>query len=318
MRPRSSLKDDELRKLGTSCHGVVTASRARAADVSKADLRTRVRGGFLSRPAHGCYVVNEQRDELTAAAVVQARHPRAALAGRSAAQFYGLDGFDRPDPGPDPPDHVSTAGPRRPVANLMTFSFTEADVVWHLGVRILRPLPVVASLREWVDLDETEAALECLLRKEFATEHQIRVWLEDHDKDAGATLRAVMDRRGWGVAPTESYLETLAIQRVFRPQGFTVTRQVVVTGEAGEFIGRVDFELDGMLLVEVNGLAFHSGPDAVQRDSWRALSLRLAGRDVEQITWRDVTRRPDITGRRLRARCQQLGQVEHTFAKLGT
>jgi hypothetical protein len=200
----------------------------------------------------------------------------------------------------------------------MTVPFTEADVMWHLGVRILRPLPVVAWLGEWAGLDETEAALECALRRELVTERQIREWLNSHDRDAGATLRALMDRRGWGVAPTESYLETLAIQRVFRPHGFAVTRQVVVTGEAGEFIGRVDFELDGMLLVEVNGLAFHSGPDAVQRDSWRALSLRLAGREVEQITWRDVTRRPDVTGRRLRARCQQLARIEHTFARLVT
>ena len=303
MRVRSRDKDAVLLTLGAANHGVITTTRARAGGISKSDLRTRVKGGFLATAGYGCYLLEERRDDLTPFALVQARHPTAALAGRSAAYRYRFDGFDDPNP----PDHLIASRPWSPAVNLVVASFQHRDVTWLEGLRLLRPVPAIGSLGHWTGVDEVEWALECALRRKLATESQFHDWLDRGPEDAGrAALRTVLARREPGTPTTESFLETLAIQRVFRPQGFAVERQVVVRDESGGFIGRVDFELDGVLLVEANGMAFHSTPAAVQRDSWRALSLRLSGREVEHITWRDVNDRPGVTGRRLRARCQQL------------
>lgn len=297
-----------LRRVAASNHGVITTTRARAAGISKPDLGTRVRDGFLVKAGYGCYLLPDGRDAFTAAMLLQVRHPTAALAGRSSAHHHRLDGFDHDV---EPPDHLIPICPRRAFPGLVVGSFEHRDVAWRDGLRLLRPVPAVGSLGFWTGADEVEWALECALRRKLATERQFHDWLDRGPENPGrAALRTVLARRGFGVAPTESLLETMAIQRVFRPQGFAVERQVVVRSESGGFIGRVDFELDGVLLVEAHGLAFHTTPAAVQRDSWRALSLRLTGREVEHITWRDVTNRPWVTGRRLRARCQQLRDAQ--------
>lgn len=319
-----------LGSLAAATHGVITTARARSAGITKDDLRTRVKDGFLRKAGYGCYLLDSRCDELTSAALAQAHQPAAVLAGRSAAFHYRLDGFDYDVAAPD---HVIAVRPRLPSPALAVGTVDHRDITWRGGVRILRPVAAVGSLGHWTGPDEVEWALECALRRKLATEDEFSDWLRraagppagcrSPDDPGRAALRAVMARRGSLVPPTESFLETLAIQRVFRPQGFAIERQVVVRNDAGDFIGRVDFQLDGALLVEVNGLGFHAGPVAVQRDAWRALSLRLAGREVEHITWYDVTERAEVTGRRLRARCQQVtaaaerspaaGRSEHVF-----
>lgn len=303
MRVRSPVTDDLLREIGRTHHGVVTTRLASAAGIATPVLSHRVRSGLLIKAGYGCYVVTDQRSHLTATAVIQARHPGAVLAGRGAAFLLSLDGLDMKLE----PDHVSVAR-RRSDHHAVVVALCSEDIDQIDGLRVLGPTAVLGTLGLFVSADQLEAATECALRRQLTTEADLHCWLASHDHSGARALAGMMDRRGWGVPPAESYLETLAIQKVLRPQGFSIVRQPVVHTDQGDFLGRFDFEIDGELLLEVSGAAFHATRTGLQRDNWRALSLRLAGREVEHITWDDVTNHPWTTGRRLRQRCRQLAE----------
>lgn len=69
----------------------------------------------------------------------------------------------------------------------------------------------------------------------------------------------------------ESILEVDAVH-LFRTLGISYEAQVFLAG-----IGRVDFLLDGFLIVEVDGFAFHSGREAMRRDLGRNNAAALNG-----------------------------------------
>jgi len=69
----------------------------------------------------------------------------------------------------------------------------------------------------------------------------------------------------------ESIVEVDA-QHLFRTNGIGYDAQVYLPG-----IGRVDFLLDGFLIVEVDGFAFHSNRDALRRDLGRNNASTLHG-----------------------------------------
>jgi very-short-patch-repair endonuclease len=57
-------------------------------------------------------------------------------------------------------------------------------------------------------------------------------------------------------------------------------------------VADVAFERE-RLVVEIDGWAFHSGPDRFQRDRERQNRLVAEGWWVLRFTWRDLTERPD-------------------------
>ncbi|WP_432396614.1 DUF559 domain-containing protein [Pseudarthrobacter sp. L19] len=69
----------------------------------------------------------------------------------------------------------------------------------------------------------------------------------------------------------ESIVEVDAIH-LFRAHGISYEAQVFLAG-----IGRVDFLLEGFLIVEVDGFAFHSGREAMRRDLGRNNAATLNG-----------------------------------------
>jgi len=333
MRTSSPAIDDRI----VACAGpggVVTAEALAHAHINHASVATRVKAGWLEHWHRGLFVVAHLRSDLTPASLVQARCPNAVAMGRTAAWMYGLDGFDRlADLPPEVIAYTEHVTPRRhhgKIPNLFVAAVGPADVCIRHGLRVLKPLPTLVSLGALVDLDTLEAATESVLRR-YSRRHLKAALLEEQISNLASStpvspgqqaLLHVMERRGWGTPPTESYLETRAIQRVLRPAGLAHWRQVPVWAN-GAFVGRFDFELESGLLVETHGMATHATKAGVQRDAWRATSLRLAGRDVESITWDDVHRRPGITGRRLRRRSEQIaiaiaarGQIEQVFAKV--
>jgi very-short-patch-repair endonuclease len=64
--------------------------------------------------------------------------------------------------------------------------------------------------------------------------------------------------------------------------------------DGGEFIARVDFCWpEARLIVEADGFRWHGGRRAWQRDRERRNRLTTMGWSVIQVTWDDLTRRPD-------------------------
>ena len=71
--------------------------------------------------------------------------------------------------------------------------------------------------------------------------------------------------------------------------------QVVVRDEHGHVVGRGDLCFRrrsragrGWLLLEADGAAVHSDPDALYRDRWRANAMVALGHDLIRCTWRDT------------------------------
>ncbi|GAC1314205.1 MAG: hypothetical protein NVSMB12_07030 [Acidimicrobiales bacterium] len=289
-------------------HGVVDLQALASAGLSPAAARTAVRDGTLERPGHGIFVHPAGRDEWTPIMVEQRRFRDLVLTGPSALRLHGCDGADA---APNPADLRRTRRQSR-AAHEAARRVRDADIVVIAGIRVLRPLPLVARTAGPAPA-LVEAAIETFLRSGRLTEQEI---LSACTGAGGTpligaerrTLRAIMDRRGWGVPPTESYLETLTVQRVLRPAGLAHTRQVVIT-LGGAYLKRFDFQLESGLLLNCHGMAFHTSKAAVQQDATYGLRLRMAGLHVETVTWDDVTRRPRKTAHDLAIRSAQVAQA---------
>lgn len=85
----------------------------------------------------------------------------------------------------------------------------------------------------------------------------------------------------------ESSGETVA-RVVLEDAGFTVQPQVYVPG-----VGRLDLLVEGRVVVEVDGYAYHSTPEPFTRDRRRDARLSALGYRVLRFTWRDVVTRPE-------------------------
>lgn len=281
-------------------HGVVDQAALDAVGVSR-----RVAQRQLLRLGRGIFGLPSETDEWTAIAAGQLRWPATVLTGASALRLHGCDGSEH---APTAADLRALARSRAPYPRVLGIG--PADVTTVQRIRVLRPLPLLARVAETLDADIVEAALETFLRRQEIGEAEI--WRAcgaaggpPREGRRRRALAAVMDRRGWGIPPTESYLETLTVQRVLRLAGLGHQRQVVIS-LGGTYLKRYDFRLDSGLLLNCHGMAYHTSRAAVQQDAAYGLRLRLAGLEVETITWDDVTRRPWKTARDLAARSAQV------------
>ena len=284
-------------------HGVVGLDAFSQAGISPARVRAAVRAGTIERVARGLFVVPERRDEWTSIVASLVTWPTAVLTGRSALRLHGCDGFDE---APDCADlRTLRKGSRAPYPAARRVDSDDIETID--GMRVLRPVPLVGRTVATIGADLAEAAIETFLRRCQLTEAELREACSGRRLTAGerSSLRAVMDRRGWGIPPTESYLETLTVQRVLRPAGLAHQRQVAIA-LGGAYLKRFDFQLESGLLINCHGMAFHTSAAAVQQDAAYGLRLRLAGLEVETVTWGDVTRRPAKTARDLATRSAQV------------
>jgi very-short-patch-repair endonuclease len=96
--------------------------------------------------------------------------------------------------------------------------------------------------------------------------------------------RDVVARVEWGA---DSLLETLA-RVLFRDAGIFTETQVWIDG-----IGRVDFLLEGFLIVEIDGLAFHLESRQHKKDRRRDNAAMVQGFPVLRFFYDDVVYGPD-------------------------
>ena len=73
------------------------------------------------------------------------------------------------------------------------------------------------------------------------------------------------------------------LRQLLESRGHRVEQQLQVSG-----VGRVDMRIDGMLLVEVDGFAFHRDRDAFERDRARDTALALRGMRWLRVPARQV------------------------------
>ncbi|GAB3247514.1 DUF559 domain-containing protein [Arthrobacter pigmenti] len=87
---------------------------------------------------------------------------------------------------------------------------------------------------------------------------------------------------------SQSLLESLS-RRIFIEAGLNVTSQASFTG-----VGYVDLLIEGRLIVELDGAAFHSDRSSYRRDRSRWNNLTIRGYPVLRFTYEDVMYFPGL------------------------
>ena len=91
------------------------------------------------------------------------------------------------------------------------------------------------------------------------------------------------------------------LHQLLRKAGVTGWRANEPIWWNGELVGVADIALPRlMLIIEIDGWAFHSDVDQFQRDRTRQNTLVAAGWTVLRFTWADLTQRPEHVIRAIR------------------
>lgn len=245
--------------------GVARWVQLRQAGVGWAALADDVGTGRLVRPARGIYAVPWVEEWQVAAA-----RWRASLACVSAAAHYGLHVWHAPTA-----LHLSSPVNTRPA---------DGTVVLHRA-RAAYPA-VVPPLRAMLEVAQCLPAREALVVVESAVARRLvtRADLLGQTGRGSARLRSVALR----VDPqAQSPAETLARDALLRA-GYRVRSQVPVPG-----VGHVDLEVEGMLLVEIDGRTHHSEAAAFEQDRRRGNAAAVGRRFVLRVPARWVLERPE-------------------------
>jgi very-short-patch-repair endonuclease len=292
MRPKVRTVDQELARLASTAHGVVTRSDALEAGVTAAEIKRRLRSGALLREYRGVYRVGHRAPSVEARylAAVRACGPGALLSGPAAGHLLGLL------KGSAPPPEVTTPVERRVrgVTTRRSRGLDARDVIsW-------RNIPVTTVARTLVDLaarlDAAALARACHeagVRHGTTPEHVEAVLARRRTTAGAGKLRLIM--RG-DVQVTLSGLER---------------RFLALLGEAGLPSPRTNRPAGGRrvdcrwpeqrLTVELDGYRYHSSRHAWERDRRREREARARGDEFRRYTYGDVFDAPALMLAELRA-----------------
>ena len=263
--------------------GVITLAQAQRCGLSRHAVNRRVRTGHWRRCARGVYFVDDRQftDAARIRAAVLANGDRAAASGLAAAWWLGVTTFA--------PRLVEVTVPRvsnhvtRPGVRLRRRDLAAADVTEHKGLRVTSmPFTVVeAAVRRGGGAKVMDQALQRHTDLSALWSAHLRNKGRHGSPASRRLLQAAAD-------DTQSEAERLfaRLLRQARITGWRANRRVVGY--------EVDFVFpDAMLVVEVDGLAFHTDPIAFERDRRKQNALILAGYQVLRFTWLDLVEYPD-------------------------
>ncbi|HEX2850087.1 MAG TPA: DUF559 domain-containing protein [Acidimicrobiales bacterium] len=171
------------------------------------------------------------------------------------------------------------------------------------GLRCTDGVQTLLDLALVLDDDTWEQVLESALRKRLLTTDELE-WAAA-GRRGSRRIRRVLDLRGRQVEPTESLLETLAVQLARTVPGLPPpVRQYEVRDADGRFVARVDLAWPELgLFVELDGQHHKDQPvyDARRESAVVAVTGWLCAR----FTWTEVVKYPNSTARRLAAIVEQ-------------
>jgi len=246
--------------------GVARTRDLLASGVTERDLERRVRDGTLVRVRRGVLASPGAPEDLVGAVAAGAR-----LTCVSAAPHYGLWCL-------------------RPAEDLHVCRvMRSADgCVNHRGMAIpphpLLPLVGLADVLVHVlqcrPAEESVPMVECALRRGNTVVGFLEARLSGNRNGRARAALASVDRTG------ESAIEVVA-RLLLRGAGLDVRPQVPIEG-----VGRVDFLVEGFLIVEIDGAAYHSDRQAYRRDRRRNNMSMIGGYSVLRFTYEDVMFNP--------------------------
>ena len=268
-------------------HGVISRVQALACGLTGPAIRSRVRRGEWLAVHPGVYrsaqVPASMSGHLHAAALWGGEG--ATIGGAAAAWWWSLTNRE-----PDLIElNVLRQLPARPPVRPIRRSMCREDQTIHRG------LPVVtrtfAALFGAVEMgDEGRRIFDrALLRGLTDLAECERVVQRNQGRPGASTARQWLEQARDGTAAESERI----FARLLKDAGITGWRVNRVTPIGSRFY-RPDFVWDAVkLVVEIDGWAFHSGPDVFSADRARGNRLELAGYRVLHFTWEQLTTTPD-------------------------
>ena len=251
-----------------SAGGVLLRRDVLAAGGTETELRRAIRSGSVVRLQHGLLAVPGADAELVAAGLASG-----LVTCTSAAPKYGLWQL-RPATRP----HYWQSNGRSTV-RCVSHRLPLTQQPRH---RTLAALPDVL-LHALLCLPELESLVmvECAYNRGDINPAQLLRYLDGKRCGKARTVLSKVERGA------DSLLETLA-RVLFRDAGISTETQVWING-----IGRVDFLLEGFLIVEIDGIAFHLEPRQFKKDRRRDNAAMRQGLPVLRFFYDDVVYAPE-------------------------
>jgi hypothetical protein len=265
--------------------------------MTRGQLRWGVQQGWFRKAGREVYLNGPDEPTRRDRALGVVVQTDGIASGSLAGVLLGLDGIALR--GPD----VTVPPNRSHYTNRLRLRHLDPDrIVVVDGFRCTSGLQTLIDLAAEVTADTWEQALESALRKNLVTVEELEKELPALAGRRGVkTMRTVLDRRPPGAPPTGSILETLMIQLARKvPWLGEPVRQYEVRDEFDQFVAFVDLAWPWLgFFIELDGQQHNDQPvyDAHRETAVVAATGWLPGR----FTWKEVTRLPAVTARRLDA-----------------
>jgi very-short-patch-repair endonuclease len=285
MCPLGRTVEQELARMASASHGVVTRAQLLRAGVTVDEIRWRVRTGTLLREHRGVYRVGHRAPSVEARylAAVLAAGQGALLSGRAAAHLLGLVNGT-----PPPPEVVSRT--ERRIEGVRTSRSRDLDA---RDGTIFKGIPVTTVPRTLVDMS-SELSLDALARacheagvRYRTTPKAVEAVLVRRPNSSGARkLRRIIHG---DVRVTLSKLEARFLE-LLRDNGLPLP---ITNRPAGG--RRVDCRWpEQRLTVELDGYRFHNSRHSWEQDRRREREARARGDEFRRYTYGDVGEEPTL------------------------
>lgn len=279
-------------RLAATQHGVVSRTQALQCGVTARQITVRLDSGRWQVVMPGVYRVEGSpqtwRQRLKAAALWAGEG--FAVSHHAAAALWG---FGRYDEGPVELTLARYARAPRGVV------LHQARVLAPRDVASLEKLRVTTVERTLLDLaacdpfEDVRAACDEALRRKWTNTERLSVAVARAAGRPGVGLiGSLVDGYVGGRGPTESELEA-RVAEVLEACGLpSPVRQARVV--VGDRVRRLDFRIPGTrVVIEADGYAWHSSPEAFERDRQRDNALIARGFTVLHWTWRALREEPE-------------------------
>ena len=287
--------------------GWFTRADALAAGYSDHELRRRLRHGQWSRLARDAFVEHgdwpreqpwdraERVHRLTIAAVAD-RLGDVVVSHQSAAVLHGLPiwGLDLTRV------HVTRSSGRVRASETLSVHrspFTPDEITEVDGLPVMTVERAIVETACRASYEVAVVLADAALRDRLTTSDRLAATADRYRHWSGspAARAAVRFADGLSESVGESRLRVLMDNHHLpKPQ-----LQVEIRGHDGRLIGRVDFLLSGLLVVEFDGaLKYGGSSERIVAEKWREDRLRERGYLVSRVSWPDLDQ-PQTTASRL-------------------
>ncbi|MGH3441646.1 MAG: type IV toxin-antitoxin system AbiEi family antitoxin domain-containing protein [Nitriliruptorales bacterium] len=282
--------------------GVFTSAEALKAGVSRMELSRSCDAGTVERLRRAVYrfVAAPLTPKANVLAAVLAGGPTCVASHTTAAALWGLADLEVVEP-----CHLLSDRPTQRRVEVATIHVSRT--VTRLDVTRLGAIPLTTPWRTTVDAcgilacgcDEVEAAEDLVIeafRRGLAKEHQLRDVVERMGPAPGtAVVRAALT----SMDPDEvrrllSWLEQYFLRLIAKAGLPQPEVNVRLHGRNGELIAKVDFIWSwARLVVEIDGLRWHSLPSQKLYDDDRQNKIVLAGERILRFGAKKLREAPD-------------------------